>query len=176
MAYDNFLRFFQRLPAALQAAWRGDEVISVEPNLDIWVFNAQGTELLDTIRTHNLLVKTGRIKLRDLIGYPSLGGDGFTPAYFALGTSSSAVADSNETLGTEVFRTAFSRRLPDGDNAIYFRTYVDSTQANGNTLREAGIFSTQALGTLWTRALFTEIVKTISISVTFSWRWRFVST
>ncbi len=50
---------------------------------------------------------------------------------------------------------------------VTFRSFILSTEANGNTLTEYGIVNSDGTPVLFSRATFTGIAKTSSIEVTF---------
>jgi hypothetical protein len=123
-----------------------------------------------TIKTHNLFTDSGCNKVRDLMAYPDLSGDGWTPEYIALGTSATATTAGMTTLVSEVFRKAItSREYIDKGYIVYL--YVATDEANGNTLREIGSYSEDTAGILWARATYTGIVKTSSIDITYQWTY-----
>ena len=125
----------------------------------------------------NKMVKSGRIQHRDNLLYPKLTATGYTPEYIAIGTDGTAVADAQETL-TEVFRKAVTRRLTgeaSGNPEAIWQLFIDTTEANGNTLKEAGIFTLGAGGKLWARVVYTGIAKTSASAVTMNWRMPIVA-
>jgi len=142
------------------------------PNLEIEIRDKNGT-LIDVVKTHNLITTSGLKQLRDLIGYPTIYGTGFTPEYIAIGSGSTLPSMAQTALVTEVFRDSVTRRTADGDDKINYQLFVDTTDANGGgtqLLNEAGLFSTLVGGSVWARAIHTQISKTSSISVTYNWR------
>ena len=59
--------------------------------------------------------------------------------YFALGSSSTAAANADTTLGTETIRAAFTDRSS-YTNIAYLDVFFPSTSVGGNSYLEAGIF------------------------------------
>ena len=146
--------------------------ILLVPNLEIEIRDIEGV-LIDVVKTHNTITTTGLKQFRDLIGYPTIYGTGFTPGYVAIGSGSTAPSMAQTTLVTEVFRKILTRRAAEGDDKIDYQLFVDTTEANGGgtqPLYEVGLFSTLVGGSLWARAIHTLINKTSSISVTYNWR------
>ena len=149
------------------------------PNLEIEIRDKDGT-LIDVVKTHNMITTSGLAQFRDLIGYPNLPNRlpteaivGFTPSHIAIGSGSTIPSMAQTTLITEVFRNVVTRRAAEGDDKIHYQLFVDTTEANGGgtqLLNEAGLFSVLVGGTLWARAIHTQITKTSSISVTYNWR------
>jgi len=142
------------------------------PNLEIEIRNYEGV-LLEVVKTHNILTSSGLQQVRDLIGYPAVYGPGYTPAYIAIGSGSSAPSMAQTTLDTEVFRNSCTRRVAEGPDKMHYQLFVSTTEANGSgtqLLNEVGLFSISVGGSLWARAIHTQITKTSSISVTYNWR------
>lgn len=156
-------------------------VASLRCNIQISVHRARDKKLLRVIRTKNLMVRSGRRQLRDLIMYPlSAGpvlpaeeefGTPATPNYIEVGSSGTAVADTQETLLGPVFRKEITLRTPQ-TSGFKIQLYLDPSEANGSgtqELREVGLFSLITGGLLWARAIHTLINKTNLISVTYDW-------
>jgi len=142
------------------------------PNLEIEIRNREGS-IIELIKTHNIITNSGLKQIRDLIGYPTIYGTGFTPAYIAIGSGSSKPSMAQTSLVTEVFRNSVSRRVAEGDDKIHYQLFVNTTEANGSgtqLLNEVGLFSVSVNGSLWARAIYAQITKTSSISVTYNWR------
>ncbi len=56
------------------------------------------------------------------------------------------------------------------DALLELRYYLTTSEANGNTLREAGVFTEALAGIMYARAPFAEeIAKTSDIAVHFTW-------
>jgi hypothetical protein len=125
--------------------------------------------LLQRTRQHNLVVTAGRNLVRDLLH----GASAAQVTHLALGTGTAAVAASDTTLGTEVFRdTLTSRTAAAGKLTCVY--YLGTGSANGNTLSEAGLLTASSGGTLYARALLASaIAKTSAISATFTWELTF---
>lgn len=112
----------------------------------------------------NLTVLAGRNLIRDF-----LNGDAVTGlTHFAVGTGTTAPVAGDTTLGAEQFRDVITTLTKDAAK-LTVTYYLASGSANGNTLTEAGIFTTDVDGTMYSRALYTGIAKTASIAVTYSW-------
>jgi hypothetical protein len=139
--------------------------VALDVNLAVEVHDAATGELLHREALHNMVVDAGLNLIRDLL-------DGDAPAgltYMAVGTGSTAAAAGDTTLGTEVFRGAVSQRVSTA-KTLTVKWFVGSTQANGSTLTEAGIFNASSGGTMFARAvLATPIAKSSAITVTLTW-------
>ena len=153
--------------------WRRKENLLCGGNIRILIGH-QGEKPHREIRVHNLVPTCGLDKINDLIWYPELGGGGFTPAYFAVGTSAAVTGAGTTTLGSENFRKLIARRLPadTGPGATVYG-YVETSESNGVDLYEVGLFTEETVNTglLWGRATHPKIVKTSSIYVIYEWLW-----
>lgn len=128
---------------------------------------------------HNKVTASGRNILRDIML-----GVGGIPQWIALGTTNTAVSDTDVALGNEYYRAGVTRRLSTTGKATY-KLHVTTGEANGQTIQEIGIFvyanytvsgSPLGGGQLFARALVTPIVKDSSTQVTFTWEFPISST
>lgn len=88
--------------------------------------------------------------------------------WFAIGTGSTAVAATDTTLVTEVWRAAVTKMLT-ANGVLTVVYFLPATAANGNTLAEAGIFNAASGGTLLTRATHSAEAKTSTKTITYTW-------
>lgn len=127
-------------------------------------------QVISEQRLHNLTVAAGLNLLRDFLrGTPAVTGLN----YFALGIGTTAAADGDTTLQTEVYRDAFTQTSV-AAKSLTIKYYLSSTQANGNTISEAalvgnGATSTPNSGALFARSVFTGDAKTSAQAWTFTW-------
>jgi hypothetical protein len=138
--------------------------LKVTGELTVEVHDAETGELLRSETVRNLVVTAGKNLIRDLIG----GATSAYPTHFAVGTSSTAPAAGDTALGVEVFRDQITQRVYSAVQ-VTVKFYLATGYANGNTLREAGIFNAAAAGTMLSRAVYSAIAKTSSITVTYTW-------
>lgn len=138
--------------------------IGLKGILAIEVRDALTGVLLDTQVVDNLTVLAGRNLLRDFLARDVVTG----LTHFAVGTGTTAAAAGNTTLQTEKFRDAITQYIEDAAK-LTIRFYLPSGSANGHTLTEAGIFTGTPAGTMYCRAVYTGIVKTAAVTVTYSW-------
>lgn len=137
---------------------------------------------VEEIRAHNRIVDVGLKALRDLIVYPvalpagtpQLSLPGMTPDFMAVGTSGAIVTAGDVALGAEVFRKSITQKLIDSASLAggVWKLFLDTTEANGNTLREAGLYdlaSGNANARLWGRVTYADWVKTSSGGLTITW-------
>lgn len=133
-------------------------------NVNIYVHDAQSGELLDAISRHNLVVLAGRNLVRDLLYIAATN----PLSHCAVGTGSTAATANDTALGAEVFRSAITQFIP-LSGQLQVKHYLSSTQANGNTLTEAGLFNASSGGTMFARVTYAGIAKTSAISITYVW-------
>ncbi len=137
-------------------------------DIQIWTRDRRyksGRRLIGRQRKRNLTVDAGLNFVRDLLN--SGGANGIT--HFGYGTGSTAAASSDTDLGTHVARAAVTGKTATS-KTLTVTYYLPTGTANGNTLREIGLFNAAAAGTMYARAvLASAIVKTATISVTFTW-------
>lgn len=124
-----------------------------------------------------------RIDVQNTITYAGIGAvlflfsqDGVTLTDFQLaslrvGTNATPPTKGNTALGTQVFSKALGpsnrlRSLPTGE--LVLSTQLTTSEANGNTLTEAGLFLGN--GQLFARQVHPAIAKTSSITVSYNWR------
>jgi hypothetical protein len=147
-----------------------EEKFKIITNVKIEVIDVDTNELLQTIEKHNLVTTLGKNLVRDMLGMAS----GITGLnYIAMGTDDTVAAITDTVLGAEEHRDVFTDTLYDTAK-VTFKYYLDSSTANGVTLVEAGLFGDNATasadsGTLFARVVHTDIVKTSSVAVTYSW-------
>lgn len=83
----------------------------------------------------NVVVTVGLPQLVKILAQSS-----YTTGYeIAVGTGTTAATTGDTALETEVFRDDITSKLASGVT-LTCKLYLDSTEANGNTLSEAGLF------------------------------------
>ncbi len=107
-----------------------------------------------------------------------------------MGTSNTAAARTDTNLGAFVIGKALAdvNKITGAPGELQFVTTLESGDANGNTLREAGLFTAgaspatnDAPGTapgatrMFARQVYPDIPKTISIVVDYSWTIAFTA-
>jgi len=86
-------------------------------------------------------------------------------SYLALGTDSTSVSSADTSLGNEVYRTAVTDAVENG-NTLTVATFFDSAEANGNDLEEVGLFTAADTGLMLNHAQITTLTKTASKTLT----------
>lgn len=133
--------------------------------------NVEITQAIDGVVVHrqivrNLVVDAGLNLIRDRLANAS----GSYPTHLAVGTSATAVSAAQTAMVAEVFRNSLTEAIASTSKQVQFKYYLASGEANGNTLREIGLFSASSGGTMVARAvLASPITKNSSTTVTFSW-------
>jgi len=103
-----------------------------------------------------------------------------TPDYtaislFKIGTSSTTPVVGDTDLGTAVNINGSPTKsfvsgypiLDETNLQATIRCFVNSAEANGNTLVEFGLFNTDGSPKMWARSTHTAVTKTTSIEVTY---------
>jgi hypothetical protein len=141
-------------------------------NVRVWRHDLRTGETRLHDEGHNLVTAAGLNLIRDRLRGVSL----VDPlSHFAVGTNNTATASGDTTLGVEVFRDVFTQ-VSLGTASLVIRYYLGPNDANGFTLREAGLFNGSAGGTLYARrVLSSAIVKTIDLAATFEWTLSFAA-
>jgi hypothetical protein len=141
------------------------QVIHAEGVVLVEIEDAKRGKVIDSYSVPNLVVTTGFNIIRDL-----LAGDAINAlTHFALGTGTTAPLIGNQALATEVYRDSITQFV-DESATLKVKYYLPASQANGNTIGEAGIFNSAAGAGMFNHVLISPtIVKTSSIAVTFTW-------
>lgn len=126
------------------------------------VRDALSGKLLDYSRFHNLDTTAGKNIMRDLY----IGNTLDFPKYVALGTNDSTPNIADAALYNEKVRIVITSRLPASGQAT-IRGYFGETVGNGETYKEAGLLTDGNI--LTARAIFSEIAKTASVTITINW-------
>lgn len=95
-------------------------------------------------------------------------------SHFAVGTGTSTPATTDTSLGSEVFRGTIDTEEDQGKD-LAIQGFLDSGQANGNTLEETGLFTGTSGGStlLVNRALIASTDKTNNKLVTITYDLEF---
>lgn len=144
--------------------------LDISTNVTIQTHDSKTMNVIETIKKHNIVTTVGKNLVASLLGIKA-GVTGIN--YFAVGTSNTAVALADTTLGTEVFRNVLTDAVYT-NTVVTFKFFLASTEANGNTLVEAGLFGDNATGVEDTGDLFAHvvhnpIVKNDGVAITYSW-------
>jgi hypothetical protein len=139
-------------------------VVGVDVNVEIEIRDTDTGALIRREAVHNLVVLAGRNQIRDALYGETIA----APSWMALGTGATVVSAADTALAAEVIRDVLTTRAK-GSGAITFKYFLTSTQGNGITFREAGLFSAAVGGVMFARTLFSPIDKTAAITVLWAW-------
>lgn len=95
-------------------------------------------------------------------------GTGSRPTHIGIGTGTTTPNSSNTALVTEVFPNGALRTTPtisETNEVVTFDFVLKSSQGNGNTFAEEGLFTASTSGVMWTRLTHPDIVKDVSLIV-----------
>jgi len=90
-------------------------------------------------------------------------------SHMAIGTSSTAAAAGNTTLGTESARVALTSTTPTGAAVAYVATFPAGTPATLTGIQEAGIFNASSAGTMLCRTVFSVVNKDVGDTMSITW-------
>lgn len=141
----------------------------VSGRFDVWVHDAKTGALLQHIEKSNIVTDVGFQILSDILA--SATSDGLN--YLAVGTSSTAAAAGDTTLGAEVWRGSVVSKARSGNNLV-ITGFLDTGSANGSTIAEAGLFTASSSGRMFNRSVLSpsfakDATKTATIQVTITW-------
>lgn len=150
---------------ALNAAAKGR--LAIKENVETEIRAAADGRLLDVRYAQNLILDAGLRLVPDLIDVTAGG-----ISHFRVGTNSTAPAAGQTDLLAAVYQNVVSQRLK-GNFFITHRCFIPAQSANGSTLREAALANALTGGTMFSRVVHDDIVKTVAITVTHSWTHSF---
>jgi hypothetical protein len=137
--------------------------VAARANVRVDLVDVRTGRVLPCSRRHNLVTAVGLDLLRNLVY-----GDSGTITHGAVGTDNTAPAAADVALGAEIFRDQISQRTKQ-TAALVLKFVVGSQQANGEMLREAGLFTAAVGGSLYARVTPDEVAKTEAILVVYTW-------
>lgn len=80
-------------------------------------------------------------------------------SHLAVGTGGTSPSSTNRSLNNEVYRTAIASST-DSSDTLETRTLLDTSEANGNTIREVGLVTASTGGLLLNHSLINDELKT----------------
>lgn len=141
-----------------------EEILIPKINVVVNQFDAKTGELLHTQKTHNLVVNTGLNLLRDALK----NGTCSPLTQFAIGRSNVVVTSTQTTLQGEILKANLTSPITVAPQQLVVFYYLTSDLANGETIREAGLFSQN--NTMYARVVLpTPITKTSLVEASFTW-------
>jgi hypothetical protein len=145
---------------------RSSDAARLGVNVRVWVQDVRTGLWRPHDTGHNLVTDSGLDVLRDRLRGVNVVGP---ISHFALGTGSAAPVAGDTALQNEVFRDVFTQ-VTFSTAAMVIRYYLGPNDANGNTLREVGLFNAASGPSLVARRVMgTPINKDIDTASTFEW-------
>lgn len=141
--------------------------VGVGVNVCIETWDVRTGRLLRRQWKHNLVTDAGLTMNRDRM----LGIADQLPvplSHCAVGTDATAAAAGDTALGDEVFRDVFAQTVT-GSKLVTYKVVIGSQQANGNVLREWGLFNAAAEGICYARVTPEEVAKSVDVQVIATW-------
>lgn len=132
--------------------------------LDV-VLTGENGEVKQKFNVPNLIVQTGR----NYIAHRMTGNANAVMSHMAIGTTSTAAATTNTTLGTETARVALTSATTAANVITYAATFNPGTPSTANAIVEAGIFNAASSGEMLCRTVFSVVNKDVLDTLTITW-------
>lgn len=87
------------------------------------------------------------------------------PTHIAIGTVNTIANKEDTILGNEVVRVAVSTKRFLSPNELALTATFDTSTANGQTIKEVGVFTASSGGTMYERTAISDLDKTSSFSI-----------
>ena len=152
-------------------------LIELEGSVSFVLTDTNTNTIRQELYVPNLVVTAGK----GFIASRMIGTSATVMSHMGIGTSSTAEAAGDTTLGTELSvaggytsyaRQAVSSSNPAANQVQYTCTFganVPSAPAGGAILREAGIFNASASGTMLCRTVYPTVTKLPADALTITW-------
>ena len=141
-----------------------NDTIKMTGRLTVKRFGQNG-DLLEERDIPNLVVTAGKTHIASkLVGYTGSSANVLT--HMAVGTSATASAVANTTLGAEIARSAFSSSPTVSSTTVTYSASFTGLTAN---ITEAGIFNAASNGTMLCRTTFALIPAVSTDTIVISW-------
>ena len=138
------------------------ESINVQGNLEVLLLDENGLQK-DYRKINNLVVAVGK----DTIASRMVGNTTAIMSHMAVGSSNTAAATSQTTLGSELGRVVLDSTARAANTVTYVATFPAGTGTGSIT--EAGILNASSSGNLLCRTVFGIVTKTASDTVIITW-------
>lgn len=130
---------------------------------DVVIERSRNGVVVERREIKNLVVDAGK----NLIANRLASNTPVAPSHMAVGTSATAPAAGNTTLGAELVRVANSSATPSGNTVVYSAYYAPGVGTG--TLAEAGLFNAASAGTMLCRTTFSPVGKGAPDAITITW-------
>ena len=138
--------------------------LKLKGRLTVNLIAADGTTK-ETQEIPNLVVTTGKT----FVASRMAGTSATVMSHMAIGTSSTAAAVGNTTLGSEVARVALASTTATNNDIVYVATFPAGTPSSSAGVVEAAIFNASSNGTMLCRTVFSIINKASTDSLSITW-------
>ena len=138
--------------------------LNLKGRLTVNLIAADGTTK-ETQEIPNLVVTTGKT----FVASRMAGTSATVMSHMAIGTSSTAAAVGNTTLGSEVARVALASTTATNNDIVYVATFPAGTPSSSAGVVEAAIFNASSNGTMLCRTVFSIINKASTDSLSITW-------
>lgn len=132
-------------------------------NVRVTLGHEDGSE--ETVETHNMVTTVGLNLIRDLLR----GASTDTITHVAYGTGTTAPADADETLETEVARYALTLAPSTADGVLTYYHYLSTSEGDLGDITELGLLTAATDGTLYVRTVFDAVSKTVLTYIKVEW-------
>ena len=129
------------------------------------VLTGENGEIKDKFTVPNLIVQTGR----NHISHRMTSNANAVMSHMAIGTTNTAAAINNTTLGTETARVALTSATTASNVNTYVATFNPGTPSTSNAIVEAGIFNAASSGEMLCRTVFSVVNKDVLDTLTITW-------
>ena len=146
------------------------ETVGITANVLVEVHDVRTGRLLHSERGSNKVVAAGLAG----IALATAGTTSQSPSHLGAGTGTTAITLGDTSLESEVGSRVLLGSTIGSGYVGSFKGMFGSSELNGNTLSNVGLFDAISGGNLLTAyILATTVVKTTSLSLTISWTWGF---
>jgi|TARA_B110000114_G_scaffold176949_1_gene208199 hypothetical protein len=138
--------------------------LKLKGRLTVNLIAADGS-IKNTQEIPNLVVTSGKT----FVASRMAGTSSSVMSHMAIGTSSTAAAVGNSTLGAEVARVALTSATANNNDIVYVGSFPAATPSSSAAVVEAAIFNASSSGTMLCRTVFSVINKAATDSLSISW-------
>jgi len=138
--------------------------LNLKGRLTVNLIAADGTTK-ETQEIPNLVVTAGKT----FVASRMAGTSAAVMSHMSIGTSATAAAVGNTTLGSEVARVALASTTASNNNIVYVATFPAGTPSSSVGVVEAAIFNAASNGTMLCRTVFSIINKASTDSLSITW-------
>lgn len=132
--------------------------------LDIVLTDEDG-QIKEKFTVPNLIVQTGR----NYIAHRMTSGANTVMSHMGIGTTNTAAALTDTTLGTETARVSLTSTTTTANVVTYVATFNPGTPATANAITEAAIFNAGSNGEMLCRTVFDVVNKGTLDTLTITW-------